>query len=110
MGWPHLFLTSVCTASVYPRIDLPHQFRSWLKWKGVIFASRRKFILASNFTSFALILELLSTHGITCCLSLAWTTEIEPDIMRAILTARIGLEKHHETETPQLRAADPQAV
>jgi len=38
-----------------------------------------------------------------------WTPKTEPALMRASLSARLGQEKPHETQTPQPRAGHPQA-
>jgi hypothetical protein len=40
---------------------------------------------------------------------LTWTPKTEPALMRASLSARLGQEKPHETQTPQPRAGHPQA-
>jgi len=40
---------------------------------------------------------------------LTWTPKTEPVLMRASLSARLGQENPHETQTPQPRADHPQA-
>ena len=41
---------------------------------------------------------------------LTWTPKTDPVLMRASLSARLGQEKPHETQTPQPRADHPQAA
>ena len=41
---------------------------------------------------------------------LTWTPKTDPALMRASLSARLGQEKPHETQTPQPRADHPQAA
>jgi len=43
-------------------------------------------------------------------LQVTWTPKTAPALMRASLSARLGQEKPHETQTPQLRADHPQAA
>jgi hypothetical protein len=42
--------------------------------------------------------------------TVTWTPETEPALMRASLPARIGQEKPHESQTPQPRADHPQVA
>ena len=42
--------------------------------------------------------------------TLTWTPETEPALMRASQPARIGQEKPHESQTPQPRADHPQVA
>ena len=42
--------------------------------------------------------------------NVTWTPKTDPALMRASLSARLGQEKPHETQTPQPRADHPQAA
>jgi hypothetical protein len=43
-------------------------------------------------------------------MELTWTPKTDPVLMRSSLSARLGQEKPHETQTPQPRADHPQAA